>query len=367
MGSVVARTKALSHVRARAVDAQGSAREKLLAILARSGEHEAANVTLGGLLTHLRDEATVTLNFHPDRLLASGRSVAEGLLAEGRYRGQFETGISNGSRTAFSGGERDGWEEKLFGGAYQQEGVRPEERPKYGALNLMQHADGGSPRFGSCYFELRRHMTARCTVTWGDSHQGPEHLGTIDALEPVLAALLESAETKREALGVSEMDVRSLLRALSAIERRDRHEAPRGVQGRALDTYIEAQVHGDIELSTDVDALVIDPSFDGTPTGEALGELCARHGIALHRHRGFVLAPEDVPGDFRGPRMGPLAERVDRSFGEGRGRLDAATVGRAAQALQREPETWRDWGTFEETLQHIKQLWHVLVQFGRAG
>jgi hypothetical protein len=34
----------------------------------------------------------------------------------------------------------------------------------------MRHSDGGSPRFGSCYFVLRQHMTERCTLTWGDSH-----------------------------------------------------------------------------------------------------------------------------------------------------------------------------------------------------
>ena len=367
MGSVAARTKALAHVRALAADRQRAARAKVLEMLRRSGEGEAAALTLDVLLARVRQEATVTLNFHPDRLGADDRSVAECLLAEGRYRGQFETGITSGSRTAYPGGERDCWEQQLFGGAYQTAGVRPEDRPKYGALNLMQHADGGSPRFGSCYFELRAPMTARCTLTWGDSHEGPEHVGTVEVLEPLLGALLERVEAIGDALGVAGTDVRSLVRTLSALERRERHEPPRGGQGRALDAYIEAQVHGDSELPRDVEALVIDPSFDGTSTGDVLHQLCARYGIAVHRHPGFVLALEDVPRDFRGPRMVPLAERVDRSFALVRGRLDAATVGRAAQSLQREPETWRDCGTFEECLQQMKQLWHCLVHAGREG
>jgi len=364
MASGLAQTRALAHVRTRAEGVRSRARETMTRILARSTEPEAA---IDAVLARLRMHAMVTLNFHPDRLLASGRTVAEGLLHEGRYRSQFVTGVTNGSRTAFAGGARDGWEHQLFGGAYQKEGVAFHERPTYGALNLMQHADGGSPRFGSCHFALRAHMTARCTLTWGDSHEGPEHVGTIDTFDDVLAVLLENVDTKQEALGVAGLTVASLLRTLSALERRAANEAPRGAQGRALDAYIEAQVHGEIDLAADVDALVIDPSFDGTLTGAALTELCTRYGIALHRHRGFVLATKDVPDDFRGPRMVPLAERVDRSFAAVHGQLDAATIGRAAQSLQREPETWSDWGTFEESLQHLKQLWHVLVQFGQCG
>ena len=47
--------------------------------------------------------ASITVSFHPDRLLADGRSVAERLVADGRYRSQFETGISNGGLTAYAG------------------------------------------------------------------------------------------------------------------------------------------------------------------------------------------------------------------------------------------------------------------------
>src|SRR3712207_7188489 len=53
-------------------------------------------------------------------LSRSGSTVAEGLLADGVYRTQFETGLSGGSTTAFAGGERDEWERRLFGGAYHR-------------------------------------------------------------------------------------------------------------------------------------------------------------------------------------------------------------------------------------------------------
>lgn len=346
-----AQTYAISRLRERAQAARASARAQIATILARTGEPAS---TLDALVLRLRKDARATINFHPDRLLEGGFTVAEKLLQQGHYRNQFETGITSGSRTAYQGGARDGWERSLFGGAYQMWGVRPEERPKYGALNVMQHLDGGSPRFGSCFFVLRAHMSERCTLTWGDSHEAPVHVGTIDVLEPLVAPLLQSVEAKGDALGVPTNDVRALLTFLASPQ-------PRGIVARALDSYIEAQVHADIDLTTDVEALVIDPAFEGTATGERLHECAARFAIALRCHPGFVLAVRDVPDDFRGPRMVPLARRI--AMGD---QLDASVLGYAAASLHREPEIWKDWGTVDEALQHIKQLWHVLVRFGAA-
>lgn len=82
------------------------------------------------------------MNFHPDRLLADGRSVARALYDDGVYRGQFETRISNGGLTAYPGGDRDVWERALFDGAYHRVRVGAAERPKYGGLNLMNHLNG---------------------------------------------------------------------------------------------------------------------------------------------------------------------------------------------------------------------------------
>lgn len=340
-------------MRARAAARAPEARARIRQILAR----HRISLTLERLVEHVCEHARITLNFHPDRLRrADGLSAVEGLLLDGRYRSQFETGVTNGSPTAFPGGERDQWEKILFGSAYHAAEELLAERPKYGGLNLMHHADGASPRFGSCHLVLHRAVLARSTLTWGDSHQGPEHAGTVDVLEPVLGALLDAVDRAHEALGVSEIDVPDLLRRLAS--------PPVPAIGRALDAYIEAQVHGSIDLATDVQAIVIDPSFAGTEVGDRLHALAQRFGVALRTHPGFVLAPTEVPADFRGPRMIPIAARIDARFG-GRGRIAAATLGRAAASLRREPDTWSDFGTPAETWQLIKQLWHVLVRFGR--
>jgi hypothetical protein len=63
--------------------------------------------------------------------------------------------------------------------------------------------------------------------------------------------------------------------------------------------------------------------------------------------------------------MVPLAERVAALFAGATGLLDARALGLAAASLFRDPSTWSDWGAPAETWQHIKQLWHVLVWFGR--
>lgn len=349
-----AQRAALAHHGARSDAASRTARTTIEAILARS---TGARITADDLVARIRARARVTLSFHPDRMRPDGVTVVEGLLRDGVYRSQFETGVTNGSPTAFLGGERDIWERSLFGGAYQDPSVSFAERPKYGSFDVMGHADGGSPRFGSCYVELRREVWERCSLTWGDSHEGPEHVGTTTALDPIVAALLDAIETKGEALGVSGLDVARLVARLE--ERRDDAQ-----NGRALDAYVEAQVHGRLELRRDVAALVIDPSFDGTEVGDRLREVASTYGFALRRHDGFVLAPNEVPDDFRGARMVPLAARIMR-FATAPDHFDVSALGRAAASLHRDPESWTDWGTPAETWQHIKQLWHVLVRFGR--
>lgn len=327
---------------------------------------EAAQAGLAGglpaLLASVQQRGRVTLNFHPDRLLSDGRTVAAAMTDDGRYLSQFVTGVSSGSRTAWPGGDRDRWEERLFGGVYQADGVRADERPTYGALDLIGHADGASPRFGSCHLRLRPEALERCSFCFRDSHLGPSDLGTIDTFEPLLAALIEEVTATGAALGRAGLDAPSLLALLRAPPAAV--GSPGAARGRALDDYIEAQFHGPLVLSEQVEWLVADPSFRGTEIEAQLSALCSRHGVGLAWHPGYELPVEQVPDDFRGPAMRPLAHRLLREFSPPRGLLDAALIGRAAASLERDPARWLDRGPVDETRQHLKQLWHVLVRFG---
>lgn len=351
-----AQAQAIQHVQASASLVRQHACERIERHLTRAGFPSA---TLHDILAAVRESVRVTVNFHPDRLLAGGSLVVDGLLRDGVYRSQFETGVTSASPTAYPGGDRDRWERRLFGGAYHQAGLAHRERPKYGALNLLQHPEGGAPNFGSCHVVLRSSMLARCTYTLGDSYSEPEHSGTIDVFEPLLAELLDEAAAAGSAPGRDAGGSAALLRRLLA----SGEEAPSSIR-RELDQYIEAQIHGDVALASDVEAIVADPSFRGTRIGERLAALASRYHVALHWHHGFQLAASDVPDDFRGPKMPPLARRVVRDFATVPGHLDAHAIGDAARSLARHPELWADWGTPGETWQHLKQLWHVLARFG---
>jgi hypothetical protein len=298
----------------------------------------------------LLDRMSITVSFHPDRVLADGRTVAERLRSDGRYRSQFETGISNGGLTAFPGGDRDRWEQRMFGGAYPSS--QAVDRPVYGGLNLAGHPDGASPRFGSCHLRLHPAMTRRATFSHGDSVTEPSVVGTVDAFGGIWAALLDQVTRTGSALGVPAASAAEWVAAL---------DAPRTEAGRVLDDYVEAQVHGGLALGGDVAAVVADPSFRGTPTGALL----ARLAPALVWHPGFVLAPGEFPEELRGPVASRLAVRVAHRYGADR--VDAALVGRAAAAVVRSPAEWAAVGPPAEVLQQLKYLWHILVLRGRPA
>ena len=102
------------------------------------------------------------------------------ILDQGLYVSQFVTGTSNGGLTAFSGGDRWRWEQRIFGGAYDY--VDVQHRPVYGALDLDGDPYGPAPRFGSAYLRLRPETLARATFAYPDSTFGPELFGVADRM-----------------------------------------------------------------------------------------------------------------------------------------------------------------------------------------
>ena len=360
---------AWNHVEAVVQRRSQEARARLVRFLDSTG---CALSMLDAGLEAVREHARVVLHFHPDRIGVRRVTVAESLLDEGQYRSQFETGLSSGSLSAFPGGPRDAWERTLFGGAYHRSDSALEDRPKYGALELIRYPDGPWPRFGSCYFVLKRDVGRRTSFTFSGSEQpdAPERLGTLDNLECVLAALVAEVAGGQGAtvpwppfvaptLGVKDLSVPRLLDRLARDLTHPRRDASTGSAGRVLDSGIEAQVHGPIHMGCDVERLVVDPSFAGTPTGDCLEELCRKYAIPLERHVGFRLAVRDVPDDFRGPAIASIARRIAND-----GMIDASVIGAAQRSLRLEPEKWRDVGSQEELSEHLKKLWHVLVHYG---
>lgn len=110
-----------------------------------------------------------------------------------------------------------------------------------------------------------------------------------------------------------------------------------------LDDYVEAHVHGHLGLATDVEAVVLDPSFRGTPVEEAAGRLPCR----VEWHEGFVASVADIRRhpDYRGPEIAQLA--TDLAVDE---ELTPRVVGDAARTGRHDPQA-------------IKQLWHYVARF----
>lgn len=241
----------------------------------------------------------ITVQFHPN-WPARGRAVIESMAGDGVYRSQFTTGISNGGLTAFPGGDRWRWESRLFAGRYDAQPATA--RPVYGVWN--RHADvyGGAIRFGSSYLRLKPEANERSTFCFPDSARDPADFGDHKAL-PHLCHLADAAKLD------------------------------------PLDDYVEAHIHGRVTFATDVEALVLDPSFAGTRIEAAAREL----GCAIEYHPGFRVRSADLDPAYRGPETVARARRIATE-------LTPHVLGEAA-------------GRYPP--QEIKYVWHCLARFGR--
>lgn len=316
-------------------------------------------------IKNLKNHSRVCFHFHPDRPLENGFTVVESLLESGVYKNQFETLISNGSVSAYDGGDRDLWEQNLFGGAYSFKNSDIKDRPKYGSLNIFFHGDGSSIRFGSCYFLLKPELSKYATFTYMDSHQNPDERGTLSEFNDILSALMNEITYRDYALGEKEYSISKFIKYLSDEIHSAFYDPTKKNNYRNLNHYIEAQVHCDISLEDDIDYLVIDPSFKETKIEKIIKELCIKYNIKLFYHKGFNLDVNNVPSDFRGSSMSSLAKRtLEFSKNKNENFVDAYKIGSAVNDLKFNTDKWLDRGSYNEVLQELKFLWHVLVKFG---
>ncbi|SME99839.1 DUF3626 domain-containing protein [Pseudobacteriovorax antillogorgiicola] len=308
-------------------------------------------------ITQLQTRACIALHFHPDRLDKRSLAVIEGLLNDGSYQSQFETGISNGGVTAHSGGARYSFENKLFNGAY--EGSLPSSRPKYGALDLKFFPDGPAPRFGSCYLLLKPHMNQYASFTFLDSFLIPKGRASGNQWHCLVSELLTEIFTREHCVGKSNIRVHE---ALSMIDKQlmSSYDDSYFMQANSsnLDHYIEAQVHCDIDIKTDVLAIVCDRSFQYSESAPLLDLFSQQFNIDLFWHKGFQLPIDQIPDNFRGNAMPTLARKITK------GSLSARDFGWISREHRlSKDEVIRDFGAYDP-LQSIKYLWHILVRFG---
>jgi hypothetical protein len=257
----------------------------------------------------------ITVHFHPGWGFGDG-TVIEALASGGVYRTQWETGTSNGGLTAHPDGDRWRWESRMFEGRYDSASAA--DRPAYGAWNRHDDPYGASPRFGSAYLRLRPEALDRATFCWPDSafepsaFGGPERLGELCALAG--EAFLDPALLPDAARGLPLDD--------------------------PLNDYVEAHVHGGVQLDRDVEALVIDPS-DVEAHGRALDLIPCRVEV----HAGYRLRADAIDPAYRSEMPVDLARRLG-------GALTPARLAEAARTGDHDPQA-------------VKWLWHCMARFGR--
>lgn len=249
--------------------------------------------------------SAVTINFHPDRFTTENKPILQAIAEDGYLKSQFETGTSNGGLTAYAGGERWLWEQKVFDGAYDN--ALNSLRPKYGALNFRNYETGASPRFGSSYFKLKPHVSARTTFCYPDSYFEPEDFAVFNRVSPLIDKALAS-------------------------------------NSDLLDDYIEAHIHGEISVKDDIECLVLDPVFRSSPIEQQALNL----GIPVKWHNGYRLSLEEMSRypDYRGHKYIELAIELAQN-----GSINAKILGSAV--------TKRG---YDE--QEVKKVWHYLARFG---
>ncbi|OJJ22800.1 hypothetical protein BKI52_00160 [marine bacterium AO1-C] len=310
---------------------------------------------LTSFTAQIQEQACIAIHFHPYRLNVQGQSVLELLTESKRYKSQFETNISNGALDPTTGGKREQWENLLFGNTYHQS-ISLANRPKYGALDLWRFSDGPAPRFGSCFFVSKPHLSQYATFTYLDSHLNPDVKGTINCFEDILASLLSEAFERDFAVGQTNIRPHQLLDQVSKRLNTSDHFVYQGAPSRNLNHYIEAQIHTDIQLDTDVDYLVADYAYKHTKYEKDLKLLCEKCEIELIWNKGFQLALVDVPDHFRGKEMPQVAKEIAINQS-----INAYVL---AKAEQRYYQAKTDVALLQHQLQQLKYLWHTLVKYG---
>lgn len=103
-------------------------------------------------------------------------------------------------------------------------------------------------------------------------------------------------------------------------------------------------MHGPVLLARDVEALVLDPCFRGSP----LEEMAHQLPCTIEWHAGFRLEVEVLmqqPG-YRGPDIAALGAQIARH-----GVLTPATISDAVASGQHDPQA-------------LKKVWHCVARFG---
>ena len=299
----------------------------------------------------------ITMNFEPDRFSNNGKTVIENLIEQGQYHGQFRTGTTNGGRTAYVGGDRFLWEQRIFFDAYPHDVL---DRPKYGALNLFRYIDGASITFGSCFFVLKHDIKTRCTFAYGDSSKNPTTICTSDTFIGIVSEIIREYLDKGKVLNKVLLSYKEAMLATLLNPCNELKDL-----GRNIEHCIETHIHGDIMLENDVESFYVDSSFKNTHIEEQVEILCKKYDITLYwiPERQIDIEIAEIGSLLYGSKILLLVKKIDSIFGS-HGFINAELIGRASRDSMMRPDVWSDIGSEPELFQYIKQLWRTVGYLG---
>lgn len=206
--------------------------------------------TLRRTLRYIRTEAPIIVHVNVDNCMKF-------FLSDTHYRNQFETNTSNGT---LNHSIRKQWEDRLFNNIYKNsDGF---ERVKYGVLNVINDPNGVQccSQYGDSYLVLKD-ARLRCTFAAKDS----------SCADVIPSSVEHYAHTLAE---FSDVELREVVAV--ATRRKEFGDS------RAISTYKELQIHGPLELTKHVEALVLNERYaNDTKMLEKADRFCRKANARL--------------------------------------------------------------------------------------
>lgn len=204
-------------------------------------------------MEYMKSVAPPVVHFHPKRII-------QFMLNDTHYRNLFEIGAGSGSNDKNA---RAGWEKACFLSLY--EGAVPFEKPKYGALNILNNPKGVTiaSNYGDSYFVLKDHVRIRTTIATGDT-SGSRILGVLSYCAHVM-------------VDFNDYELKSIANIVT-------NKIPYADYSGSK-SYKEIQIHGELSFSKDIEKVVIDSKHKGdVELVEKLTTFCEQNGCSLNWH-----------------------------------------------------------------------------------
>jgi len=180
-------------------------------------------------------------------------SLMKLLCDDTHFRNLFEINKSGGSSNCTA---RSSWENNMFRSAYKD--AKPFDKVKYGTLNIFASSYGvkSAHGYGTSYFILKDHNHERVTYVHGDSSLKEMHIGSYKGFYHIIYYLKDNV-------------LKSLLeKIINNVEPDDKISF----------SYIEAQIHGELQLNRDIEKVVIaDNLYNNKTVTENIDDFCKKN------------------------------------------------------------------------------------------